>query len=80
MMWEPEEATSPFGASVYNDGASSPDPTIDGGLGKRHGRNGGIVLGFSGAVQFIKYSTWLAEAKIPTRNRLYCNPGSITGR
>jgi prepilin-type N-terminal cleavage/methylation domain-containing protein len=80
MMWEPEEATSPFGAQVYNDASSYPDPTVDGGLGKRHGKNGGVVLGFSGQVQFIKYQEWLNEAKLPIKNRLYCNPGSSNGR
>ncbi len=80
MMWEPEEATSPFGAGVYNDAASYPDPTIDGGLGRRHGKTGGVVLGFTGQVQYIRYTEWLAEAKVTTKNRLYCNPGSQTGR
>jgi prepilin-type N-terminal cleavage/methylation domain-containing protein len=80
MMWEPEEATSPFGASVYNDASSYPDPTTDGGLGKRHGKTGGVVLGFSGAVQYVKYTEWLNESKLAIKNRLYCNPGTANGR
>jgi hypothetical protein len=31
-------------------------------------------------VQFIKYTTWLGEAKDPNKNRLYCNPGTANGR
>jgi len=79
MMWEPNEADSPFHEQVYNDASSYPDPTQDGGLGKRHGKRGGVVLGFSGSVQFIQYVTWLAEAKDPLKNRLWCNPGSRNG-
>jgi prepilin-type N-terminal cleavage/methylation domain-containing protein len=80
MMWEPEEATSAFGAGVYNDASSYPDPSVDGGLGRRHGKRGGIVLGFSGQVLFVKYQDWLNESKLPTKNRLYCNPGTENGR
>jgi len=80
MMWEPNEADSPYRAGVYNDASSFPDPAQDGGLGKRHGKNGGIVLGFSAAVQFVKYQTWLSEAKDVNKNRLWCNPGSRDGR
>jgi prepilin-type N-terminal cleavage/methylation domain-containing protein len=80
MMWEPEEDSSPFTYRVYNDGSSFPDPDQDGGVGKRHGKTGGVVLGFSGQVQYIKYETWRAESKIQTRNRLFCNPGTDNGR
>lgn len=81
MMWEPEEDPRGLGAAIYNDASSFPDPAVDGGLGRRHGKLGGIVLNFSGSVQFIKYETWKNEAKIPTLNRLYCSPGNpATGR
>jgi prepilin-type N-terminal cleavage/methylation domain-containing protein len=80
MMWEPNEADSPYKAGVYNDAASFPDPAQDGGLGKRHGKNGGSVLVISGSVQFVRYSAWLAEAKSTIKNRLWCNPGSKDGR
>lgn len=81
MMWEPEEDPKGLGALIYNDAASQPDPTVDGGLGRRHGKLGGVVLNFSGSVQFVKYEAWKNEAKIPTLNRLYCNPGNpATGR
>jgi hypothetical protein len=81
IMWEPEEATSQYGAGVYNDGSSYPDPVTDGGLGRRHGKRGGVVLNVSGSVQFIAYEAWKREAKVPSLNRLYCNPGNpATGR
>jgi prepilin-type N-terminal cleavage/methylation domain-containing protein len=76
MMWEPDDRPAGFG---YNDGSSYPDPAVDGGLGKRHGKSGGIVLNFSGSVQFIKYQAWAAEAKELTKNRLWCNPGTANG-
>ena len=41
VMWEPNDPGNGYG---YNDGASYPDPTVDGGLGTRHGKVGGIVM------------------------------------
>jgi prepilin-type N-terminal cleavage/methylation domain-containing protein len=76
MMWEPDDPGNGYG---YNDGSSFPDPAVDGGLGKRHGKNGGIVLGVSGAVIFVKYAIWERAAKDPKRNQLWCNPGSADG-
>jgi prepilin-type N-terminal cleavage/methylation domain-containing protein len=81
MMWEPDQETTSIGPQwTYNDGSSYPDPTIDAGLGKRHGKRGGIVLGFDGRVESMSYDAWAKEAKIVTRNRMYCNPGSPDGR
>lgn len=79
MMWEPDDTTDLLGYRVYNDGASYPSPTSDGGLGKRHGKKGGIVLGFSGQVLFVKYKEWLDESRLTIKNRLYCNPGTSNG-
>ncbi len=76
MMWEPDDPGNGYG---YNDGSSYPDPAVDGGLGHRHGKIGGVVLVVSGAVQFIKYVTWASEAKDSTKNRLWCNPGTPNG-
>ena len=76
MMWEPDDPGQGYG---YNDGSSFPDPRTDGGLGKRHGKLGGIVLGFSGSVMFIKYEVWAREAADPNKNRLWCNPGVPNG-
>jgi prepilin-type N-terminal cleavage/methylation domain-containing protein len=76
MMWEPDDRPNGYG---YNDGSSYPDPAVDGGLGKKHGKVGGIVLNYSGSVQFLKSNVWAAEARDPQKNRLWCNPGTING-
>lgn len=76
MMWEPDDPGQGYG---YNDGSSFPDPRSDGGLGRRHGKLGGVVLGFSGPVMFIKYDVWAKEAADPNKNRLWCNPGVANG-
>src|ERR1039458_5301980 len=65
MMWEPDDRGTGYG---YNDGSSYPDPTVDGGLGRRHGNVGGIVLNFSGSVIFVKSNAWYAEAKDLSKN------------
>jgi prepilin-type N-terminal cleavage/methylation domain-containing protein len=81
LMWEPNQEDTSIGATwTYNDGSSYPDPTIDAGLGRRHGKKGGIVLGFDGRVESMSYTAWGNEARIPGRNRMYCNPGSADGR
>src|SRR5437588_6466209 len=36
MLWEPDDGNTAGGISYYNDGASYPDPLVDGGLGHRH--------------------------------------------
>jgi hypothetical protein len=77
MMWEPDDRPNGYG---YNDGSSYPDPTVDGALGRRHGKLGGIVLVVSGSVEFVKYPTWEAKAKERTKNELWCSPGTATGR
>ncbi len=79
MMWEPDDS-NPTPGYGYNDGSSYPDPLIDGGLGRRHGKNGGIVLAIDSHVEFIKYDAWKRESLIPGRNRMYCNPGTADGR
>ena len=80
LMWEPEEEASSLGPLVYNDGSSAPDPATDGGLGRRHGKIGGIVLGMDGHVEFIRYDAWKKESELPGRNRMYCDPGTANGR
>ena len=77
MSWEPDDQGTGYG---YNDGASYPDPTVDGGLGRRHGKVGGIVLNVSSSVLFVKSNAWYFEAKDTSKNRLWCNPGSANGR
>jgi len=79
LMWEPDDRSPTLGINTYNDASSYPDPAYDFGLGKRHGKIGGIVLGVSGSVVMTKYLTWAAEAKDPNKNRLWCNPGTANG-
>jgi prepilin-type N-terminal cleavage/methylation domain-containing protein len=76
MSWEPDDRGIGYG---YNDGSSYPDPATDGGLGGRHGKVGGIVLNISGAVIMVKSNAWYREATYPSKNRLWCNPGSVNG-
>jgi len=77
LSWEPADRPNGYG---YNDGSSYPDPAVDGGLGKRHGKIGGIVLNVSGSVVMVKSNIWAMEAKDPMKNRLWCNPGTRDGR
>lgn len=79
MMWEPDSA-HPTPGYGYNDGSSYPDPAVDGALGRRHGKQGGIVLAVDGHVEFIKYEVWRREAQLTTKNRMFCNPGTANGR
>jgi hypothetical protein len=79
MMWEPDDQ-NPQPGYGYNDGSSYPDPAVDGALGRRHGKMGGIVLAIDGHVEYVKYDTWKKEAQLPTKNRMFCNPGSANGR
>jgi prepilin-type processing-associated H-X9-DG protein len=79
FMWEPDDANVTLGYG-YNDGASYPDPALDGALGRRHGKKGGIVLAVDGHVEFIQYEVWRREAQQPTKNRMWCNPGTGNGR
>lgn len=76
MMWEPNDPGNGYG---YNDGSSFPDPSVDGALGTRHGKIGGIVLVVSGGVTFVQYAKWSAEAKDSNKNELWCNPGTVNG-
>jgi prepilin-type N-terminal cleavage/methylation domain-containing protein len=79
MMWEPDDQ-NPQPGYGYNDGSSYPDPAVDGALGRRHGKMGGIVLAIDGHVEYVKYDVWKREAQLPTRNRMFCNPGTANGR
>jgi prepilin-type N-terminal cleavage/methylation domain-containing protein len=76
LSWEPDDRPNGFG---YNDGASYPDPATDGGLGRKHGKIGGIVLNFSASVSFVRSNAWALEAKDSSKNRLWCNPGTDNG-
>lgn len=79
LMWEPDDL-APNGGTAYNDGSSYPDPSTDAGLGHRHGKLGGVVMGVAGNVQFVKFVDWAALAQSTAKNSLWCNPGSSNGR
>jgi type II secretory pathway pseudopilin PulG len=79
MLWETVDGSNTSGGSYYNDGASYPDPAVDGGLGRRHDKRGGVVLDFSGSTQFVRFETWASEAKATIANRLWCSPGTGNG-
>ena len=81
IMWEPADTNPLLNPPInnYNDGSSYPDPTMDFGLGRRHGKMGGIVVVVSGSVQFVQYTTWAGLAKQPEENQVWCNPGSANG-
>jgi len=73
MLFEPND-----NPKNYNDGASRPDDNE--GLGTRHGKTGGVVLTFSGSVEFVKYAKWATLAASTEKNELWCNPGRDDGR
>jgi prepilin-type N-terminal cleavage/methylation domain-containing protein len=79
IAWEPNEYT-PGGGTAYNDASSYPDPKVDGALGRRHGKSGGIVMGVAGNVLFVKYEEWARLALSTTKNSVWCNPGTANGR
>ena len=75
VMWEPDESL-PFGPLAYDDGCNNPDPSDNGGVGRRH--SGAVVLGLDAHVQTVAFSKWEAEV----RNKpglLFCNPLTANG-
>ncbi len=71
IFWQALE-TSP---GDFNDGSSDPNE----GITKLHsiGTSVGVV---DGHVEYLKTLKFYAEAKLPTKNRLFCNPGTADGR
>ena len=59
----------------FNDGSSNPDE----GITKLHalGTTVGVV---DGHIEYMKTVKYYEEEAIPTKNRLYCSPGSPNGR
>jgi len=70
-FWETDEKYPDY----FNDGASYPWE----GVSARHAL-GAIHATFGGQVGFIKLEVWYLEEAKPTRNRLWCYPGSKDGR
>jgi len=79
FSWEPDEENYyKFfpGESCYNDASSYPSQGE--GLGRRHGRKGGLLLGFSGHVTAISYEKFNKE-RLNQPGMLHCVPGSRNG-
>ena len=79
LMWEPDEENYyKFypGQSCYNDASSYPSQGE--GLGRRHGKKGGIMSAFDGHVQIVSYEKFNAE-RLLMPGLLHCVPGSKTG-
>ncbi|EEF57236.1 type II secretion system protein [Pedosphaera parvula] len=78
LMWEPDEqlyyqVNGTYGA--YNDAGNEPDKGC--GLGRSHIK-GGVILGMSGQVLFLKFETFNAALN-EKPGPLWCNPASPTG-
>lgn len=79
FSWEPDEENyyKYFpGFSCYNDASSYPSQGE--GLGRRHGKKGGLLLGFSGHVHAVSYEKFNVERQ-SFPGLLHCVPGSRTG-
>jgi hypothetical protein len=79
FMWEPDEANYyKFfpGQNCYNDASSYPSQGE--GLGRRHGKRGGILSGFSGQAEIVSYEKFNQE-RLRMPGLLHCVPGSPTG-
>lgn len=79
FVWEPDEENYYIfypGQSCYNDASSYPSQGE--GLGRRHGKKGGLLLGFSGHVLMISYEKFNQE-RLRFPGLLHCVPGSATG-
>ena len=79
FAWEPDEPNYYIyypGLSCYNDASSYPSQGE--GLGRRHGKKGGLLLGFSGHVAIVSYEQFNAE-RLRMPGLLHCVPGSPNG-
>jgi prepilin-type N-terminal cleavage/methylation domain-containing protein len=79
FMWEPDEPNYyKFfpGQSCYNDASSYPSQGE--GLGRRHGKKGGILSGFSGHAEIVSYEKFNQE-RLRFPGLLHCVPGSSSG-
>jgi prepilin-type N-terminal cleavage/methylation domain-containing protein len=71
ILWQPLE-TNP---GDWNDGSSKPSE----GITRLH--NDGTTVGVvDGHLEYMKTVKFYAEVAIATKNRLWCNPGTVDGR
>ena len=79
LMWEPDEENYyKFypGQSCFNDASSYPSQGE--GLGRRHGKQGGILSALGGHAVTVSYLQFNAE-RLRFPGLLHCVPGSATG-
>lgn len=82
ILWEPDQNLNWF---AYNDGSSYPGyDNLSGygvyeGLGILHGK-GANVLTVSGSAGFESQLDWATQQAIPTKNLLFWNPQTASGR
>jgi prepilin-type N-terminal cleavage/methylation domain-containing protein len=78
-IWEPDEENYykqfPAG-NCFNDASSYPSQGE--GLGRRHGKQGGIMSGFSGHAEVVSYNIFNRE-RLAMPGLLHCVPGSPNG-
>ena len=71
LFWETDETDSGY----FNDASSSPSE----GFSKRHA--GGAIVGLIGGhVNFLKWPKYYQILADPSKNELWCFPGSRNGR
>ncbi len=69
--WESDESDPQH----FNDGGNDPNEPVS----QRH-QQGGIQAAFDGSVSYIRFVDWNQLSAETNRNRLWCWPGSPTGR
>jgi prepilin-type N-terminal cleavage/methylation domain-containing protein len=75
MLWEPD-ADPPFGPNAYDDACNSPDPSDDGGVGRRHSK--AVALGFDAHADSIGFQQWSNMLTLKP-GLLWCNPLTPNG-
>ena len=74
IFWETDETIN----FNFNDGSNYPNPSE--GLTKRHAMNGSIISCNDGHAEIITFKQFEEERLKVLKNRLWCNPGTPTGR
>jgi type II secretory pathway pseudopilin PulG len=73
-FWECSNATEDDNASLFNDGASSPDENTSG----RHGNVTPVGI-FDGSARLMQITEWTDKASAAGPNELWCYPDSPSG-
>lgn len=70
LFWETDEADP----HNFNDGANNPAE----GVSRRHNQ-GAIQAAADASVSYIRFDDWYKDVASPTKNRLWCYPGTTDG-